>query len=406
MIKALCIQPHISIENKYIFPITGYRFIGTIYDSVLLSLNKDRSYFPSSATPASSSTGKNSNYLPLTFPTILMTATTYGGKYYCEPVIRYMLELKYRRCLEMILKSIPCLAFLCFIMVSINLSPLPCFSRLLGDINEDEAIDLIETMYALQISAGIQPPAPENGGDINEDGKINVAEAVYALQVTAGIRSPISETFGEPHTGQYHLGPVDFAETDWHNGCAPNDGYRSELYDSVGLGGEYIAGVSNFYNQGGAVCGRCIRIITATGRSITARVVTYGITQPEDLDVSPSIYAALNIDEYPRTMTWQFVRCPEAGPLLYEFHPDGHQWWSSLWIRNARIPIEKVEVKSANHPQFFTLTVQNNGTYVDFNGFGAGQFTIRVTAIDGQVIENTFSSFPSGELISSETQFQ
>jgi hypothetical protein len=27
--------------------------------------------------------------------------------------------------------------------------------------------------------------------------------------------------YGEVHAGQYHLGPVDFAETEWHNACAP-----------------------------------------------------------------------------------------------------------------------------------------------------------------------------------------
>ena len=294
---------------------------------------------------------------------------------------------------------------LCFVLACIHLTPLTCFSGLLGDINDDDVIDLTETMYALQVSAGMLPPLPENDGDINDDGKVDTVEAVYALQVTAGIRAPLSGTFGAIHTGHYHLGPVDFAETDWHNACAPDDGYRTELYNSVGLGGEYIAGVSNLYNEGGAVCGRCIRITTATGKSVIARVVTYGYTQPEDLDVSPSVYEVLNTDEYPRTMNWQFIRCPEAGPLLYEFHPNGHQWWSSLWIRNARIPIEKVEVKSTNHTQFFTLTVQGNGTYVDTGGFGAGPFTIRVTATDGQVIENTFPSFPAGELISSEQQF-
>jgi hypothetical protein len=50
-------------------------------------------------------------------------------------------------------------------------------------------------------------------------------------------------TLGDAHQGLYHLGPVDFAETQWHNACAPGGGkYRPELQDSVGLGGEYLAG--------------------------------------------------------------------------------------------------------------------------------------------------------------------
>ena len=74
-----------------------------------------------------------------------------------------------------------------------------------------------------------------------------------------------ADVLGEPHAGQYHLGPVDFAETEWHNACAPGGGkYRSALQDATGLGGEYLAGVSNEYMQGGAVCDACILIKTAT----------------------------------------------------------------------------------------------------------------------------------------------
>src|SRR5690242_1479320 len=29
------------------------------------------------------------------------------------------------------------------------------------------------------------------------------------------------EVFGDVHSGNYNLGPVDFAETQWHNACAP-----------------------------------------------------------------------------------------------------------------------------------------------------------------------------------------
>lgn len=66
------------------------------------------------------------------------------------------------------------------------------------------------------------------------------------------------EVYGEIHSGQYHLGPVDFAETVWHNACAPGGGYRNDLRANAGLGGEYLAGVSHSYAEGGGVCDRCI----------------------------------------------------------------------------------------------------------------------------------------------------
>lgn len=213
--------------------------------------------------------------------------------------------------------------------------------------------------------------------------------------------------YSEIHHGQYHLGPVDFAETQWHNACAPGGGYRSELVNSVGLGGEYLAGVSHQYSEGGGTCDKCILIKTAKEKSIIARVVTYGVTNsPGDIDVSPSVYKALNKGEYPRNMTWQFVKCPEAGPIQYEFQTGAHIWWSSLWVRNAKVPIQKVEVTSSNHSNYVELQRGGDGTLTDHGGFGAGPFTLRTTAIDGQVIKDTFSSFPTGELIKSKNQFK
>jgi hypothetical protein len=67
------------------------------------------------------------------------------------------------------------------------------------------------------------------------------------------------------HDGVYHLGPVDFSESQYHNACAPLGGYRDDLYMSTGLGGEYLAGVSNELSQSGGICDACILIETATG---------------------------------------------------------------------------------------------------------------------------------------------
>jgi expansin len=214
-------------------------------------------------------------------------------------------------------------------------------------------------------------------------------------------------TYGEVHSGQFHLGPVDFAETDWPNACAPEGGYISSLRDSTGLGGEYLAGVSNSFNAGGAVCDACILINTGTGRSIVARVVTYGVTnQPGDIDVSPSVYASLNTGEYPRSMNWQYSKCPDTGSLRYEFQTGSNIWWTSLWVRNPRLPVTKVEVKSKNHSNFIPMARGGDGTLTDASGFGEGEFTLRLTAIDGQIVTDTFPSFTPGQMVFSSNQFQ
>jgi expansin len=217
----------------------------------------------------------------------------------------------------------------------------------------------------------------------------------------------MGDKIGEGHQGVYHLGLVDFAEIEWHNACAPTTKYRQDLRDTVGLHGEYLAAVANKYNQGGGVCDACILIETAKGKSIVARVVTYGVQMADgDIDVSPSVFEAIHQDEFPRTMTWTFARCPDVGPLQYEFHTDAHEYWTSLWVRNSRVPLEKAEVKTQADQDFIELSRMSDGTLVDGSGFGTGAFTFRLTAVDGQVITDDLPGFKPGTVVKSTKQFE
>ena len=227
------------------------------------------------------------------------------------------------------------------------------------------------------------------------------SQLVSSADVTVVARSSL----GPPKTGgQYHLGPVDFAETEWTNACSP---YPASLRLVTGLGGELLAGVSHTYSGGGSVCDACIRITTATGRIQVARVVTYGDTpHPSNLDVSPSIYESLNTGEYPRSMSWEFTPCPTTSPLSYQFQAASSIWWTSLWVRNPKVPVTKVEVRSANHADFFTLRRETDGTLNDDGGFGSGPFTLRITGMDGQVLTETLPGFSPGQIITATVQFQ
>jgi expansin (peptidoglycan-binding protein) len=75
---------------------------------------------------------------------------------------------------------------------------------------------------------------------------------------------------------------------------------------------------------------------------------------------------------------------------MYEFQTGSNEWWTSFWLRNARAPLTKVEVKSVNHGSYVALQRGSDGTLTDGGGFGKGAFTIRATGVDGQQVEDTF----------------
>src|SRR5262245_42301828 len=42
--------------------------------------------------------------------------------------------------------------------------------------------------------------------------------------------------YGQPYDGgQYNLGPVDYAETQWHNACAPGTKYNPQVQSTEGV---------------------------------------------------------------------------------------------------------------------------------------------------------------------------
>jgi expansin (peptidoglycan-binding protein) len=200
-------------------------------------------------------------------------------------------------------------------------------------------------------------------------------------------------TYGPTYTGgQFHLGPVDWEESQWHNACAPLTGYAPAIRS---LEGDLLAGLWNGIPNVSELCDACIRVTTAQGKSALLRVITYGDTTTNSIDVSPAAHALLDSGEYPRLMSWQLAKCPDTGPIVYEFQTGSSQWWTSLWVRNARVPLSEVAVRSANHPSFVPLARSSDGTLNDASGFGQGSFTLRLTGVDGSVHTDTFA-WPAG----------
>ncbi len=243
-------------------------------------------------------------------------------------------------------------------------------------------------------SAWISGCGDSSYGDGDDDDGAGAGSSGPGAGPGAGATTgPGGDVLGEEHAGEYHLGPVEWEGSFW-NACAP---YPTTIQ---ALEGELLAGVSNAVGADGSHCDACIQIDTAQGKTVIARVVTYGETAaPGNIDVSQAAYDLLNQGEYPRTMTWRLVSCPGGGPLHYQFQTGANPYWTSLWVRNPRIAIDRVEVKSANHADYFALQRGPDGTFTDAGGFGEGAFTIRVVGVDGSSVEEQFDGFDPGETV-------
>jgi expansin len=212
---------------------------------------------------------------------------------------------------------------------------------------------------------------------------------------------PDGEVYGEIFTGgEYHLGPVDWEESEWSNAFGPYPQFIQTIE------GNYLAGLELEHNGNGEICDACVKITTEKGKSLIVRVITTGATTKNSIDVSPEAYEILNSGEYPRYMSWYVTKCPPNGKnIYYQFKTGSHEWWTALWARNIALPLKRVEVKNQNHSEWFEMVRESDGSYVDYSGFGTGAFSLRLTAIDGQVIEDNYPSYEAGGLLESSGQF-
>jgi hypothetical protein len=237
-----------------------------------------------------------------------------------------------------------------------------------------------------------------NGGDASS-GSGGGGGGVVMPAGTGGSTIPLvgggsgTRTFGDSHSGNFWLGPVDFAGTEWPNGCAPSDGPYPKAIQ--GLYGDYLMGVANEVKLGslaakhGQLCDTCAEL-SANGVTLIAHVITYGEeTGPNDIDVSPEARDALH-GSTNYTCTWRFVTCPTKNAIVYTF--DGRDWsnvwYFRVWVRNARVPVAKLEYKLGSKA-WAVAEWQNDGAWQAANADFSQGFSLRVTSIEGATIEDT-----------------
>lgn len=235
-----------------------------------------------------------------------------------------------------------------------------------------------------------------------------IVPLLLLLACAPAVGPPITtgETFGPSHAGSYHLGPVDWEGTQWNNSCSP---YPRAVQL---LEGQYLAGIDTSLNGSGALCDACALVTTRLGKSVLVRIVTTGASNsPGDMDLSPEAYQAIHEDDpmgtpaNPRPMTWQLAKCPAGGRIHLQYQTQANTDWTSLWVRNARLPLERVQVRSARHASFFPLRRETDGTWNDDSGFGSGAFTLELISTSGVTLSQEFQTFAPGALVETSLQF-
>jgi expansin (peptidoglycan-binding protein) len=100
---------------------------------------------------------------------------------------------------------------------------------------------------------------------------------------------------------------------------------------------------------------------------------------------------------------WRYVTCPVEGPIRYRFKEDSSEWWAAIQVRNHRLPIQKLEREK--NGTWVEMPRQSYNYFVESN-IGPGPIRFRVTATDGQQLEDTLPQVLSGATVDGAAQFE
>ena len=104
-------------------------------------------------------------------------------------------------------------------------------------------------------------------------------------------------------------------------------------------------------------------------------------------------------------VSFEIVPCSVTGPMRYRFKSGSSQYWTAIQILNHRLPIAKLEFESASG--WVEMEREDDDFFVEARGVGPSSrgLNVRVTASNGEVVEERLPRLADGETLSGAKQF-
>lgn len=153
-------------------------------------------------------------------------------------------------------------------------------------------------------------------------------------------------------------------------------------------------------------CGQCLEV-TGPGGTAVIQVVDRCNTCADDLLVinKPAFDKIAGTASSGREkISWKQVPCDVSGNLELRIKKSSSAYWTAIQIRNHRLPIRAVSFKQGD--KWVAMTRSNDNYFVAEKGVGAGGFTLRIEANDGQFVEETLDKWKDGETYQGKGQLK
>ncbi|WNG59631.1 hypothetical protein F0U59_36620 [Archangium gephyra] len=158
--------------------------------------------------------------------------------------------------------------------------------------------------------------------------------------------------------------------------------------------------------ENSAVCGSCVEIEGPKG-NLRVRIVDSCPDCPTKghLDLSRSAFAKIADPVAGRVdVRWRLVTCDVQGPVRYHIQEGSSQWHTAIQVRNHRMPVTKLEYWK--NGAWVNVNRKDYNYFVEPAGMGSGSIKVRVTASDGQTLEDTLPGANSNATYDGAAQFK
>lgn len=160
-----------------------------------------------------------------------------------------------------------------------------------------------------------------------------------------------------------------------------------------------VAAMNEAEYDGSAVCGGCALVKGVRGEVLVRIVDRCPECERGHLDLSREAFAKVADPVDGRVpITWKMASCPVQGNVSYLYKEGSSQYWTAIQVRNHRLPIAKLAIEKGG--RFVDVGRESYNYFVDADGAGPGPVRVRITAIDGQTLEDTLP--PAGSEVAAE----
>jgi len=157
--------------------------------------------------------------------------------------------------------------------------------------------------------------------------------------------------------------------------------------------------------EGSAWCGACAAIEGPSGNVVVRIVDLCPECASGDLDLSPDAFEQIAAIERGRVpISWSFVECGSQGPVRYRYKDGTNPWWTAVQVLNHKLPVVSLEW-SRDGETFNPTNRQDYNYFLDDGGFGDNPVTVRITAVDGQVLTDELPAPEELLVVDGQKQF-